>query len=206
MKKLSKFMMLILAISIFQTSQAQDPKMGIRVGLNLARLSAPSENANVVSGVKPNAVFGVYGEFKLIDKLDLGIEGLISGMGGTMKRGYYGTGDATNPYANEINAYYFSLPIVVKYNLYKSLRIIGGGQLDMLLRDKALLRGTDKDDFPFPLIGGNDVALTAGLEFTTKTKWSFQGRYIHGLETITKFSPDTKYRTVQATFAYKLGK
>ncbi|MEY3433510.1 MAG: hypothetical protein RL131_1446 [Bacteroidota bacterium] len=206
MQKILKAMMLILAVSIFSTAWAQDPKMGIRFGLNLASLSIPSKNANIVPGVKPNAVIGVYGEFKLIDKLDLGMEGLISGMGGTMKRGYFGTGSAAYPYANEINAYYFSLPVVLKYNVYKSLRVIGGGQLDMLLRDNVKLRGNDDAVFPFPVIGGNDIALTAGLEFTTKKKFSFQARYIHGLETITKFSPDTKYRTVQATFAYKLGK
>jgi hypothetical protein len=166
---------------------------GFKTGANFSslRLEGVETTTANVDG-KTGFVFGAFETIPLAEKFDLQFEFSYSAMGGTIATGI-GSNDLY-----KLN--YFSIPILLKYSFFDGVKLVGGPQLDFIIKAKRENGGyvynhTDN-------VNSTSVAATFGVE-----KWfgkfiNLQCRYIYGINDVNKTSKTFQYinKGFQATF------
>ena len=151
--------------------------VGAKLGVNLSKFRLPIEYSNYDADWKGGVAGGIFVERKLNDKFALQIDFLYSQMGANVDD------ELGMPHNYRFN--YFSVPLTVKWNFFKSISLIGGPQCDFLLR------ATDRNNFGTDVITNNtkdiDLGWTAGVEGLAAKRYVIGLRYVSGTKDV---SPD----------------
>lgn len=157
---------------------------GLKSGVNFSgfRLKGVDTKLANTSG-KTGFTFGVFEKIPLSESFDFQPEFFYSAQGGTIATGI-GPNDLYR-----LN--YFSMPLLLKYSFFDGVKLVGGPELDFIIKAKRVAGGviynhTDN-------VNATSVAFTAGLE-----KWFgkfivVQGRYIYGINDVNKTSRTFQY-------------
>ena len=161
-------------------------------GFRLAGVETQTANKSGRTGF----VFGVIEKIPLSEKFDLQPEFLYSAMGGKIATGV-GLPD-------EYKLNYFSIPILLKYDFFGGVKLIGGPQLDFIIKAKRINSGhiynhTDN-------INATSVAFTAGAEKWFGKYVMLQCRYMYGINDANKNSQTFQYinKGIQASLGVLL--
>jgi hypothetical protein len=157
---------------------------GFKTGANFSgfRLVGVETQTADASG-RTGFVFGVIEKIPLAEKFDLQLEFLYSAMGGDIATGV-GLKD-------EYKLNYFSIPVLLKFSFFDGVKIIGGPQLDFIIKAKKINGGyiynhTDN-------LNATSVAVTAGLEKWFGKYVMLQARYMYGINDANKTSQTFQY-------------
>ena len=179
---MKKVLLTALAVFAFSFANAQDPKYGVKGGLNMS--------SNSGDGLKSITSFhlGGFAQFKMNDKFAIQPELLYSAQGA---KSDFGT----------LNLNYINIPVMAKYNVADAFSIEAGPQIGFLM--SATFASVDyKDqcnstDFGFNLGAGYDLNETMSLGL----------RYTMGLTNVEKDvagqASNSKNSNIQLSFGYK---
>jgi hypothetical protein len=158
-------------------------------GLRLNGIDTKTANAEGRTGF----VVGAFESIPVDSRFTIQPEFVYSAMGGTISTGI-GPSD-------QYRLNYFSMPILVKYNLSPSFAILGGTQLDFIIKAKKIagdVAYNATDD-----INAASVAVTWGAEYWFGKSIVLQGRYIYGINDVNKTS--TTFQMINKGFQLTLG-
>lgn len=199
MRKLLAAIVAVLLCSsiVFGQKMKQKAAFGFKAGVNVSGFRPAVDYQDVDLGVKLGQVFGAFVQIPVSSKVFVQPEFLYSQMGAKAKSTLWS--DVTFRYN------YFSIPILVKYNVVKSFNVYAGIENDFLIRAR------QKQVYKTSTITYNvkdfDFAYTAGIGTSAK-KWTFDLRYIHGSQDVSAAPGETTFynQAVQVTIGYKLHK
>jgi opacity protein-like surface antigen len=176
-----KLPLIIVWLLLLQIVQAQDnnetafKRFGFRVATNFSHINfakgSPPPTVPIVTNWKAGINIGFFVAVHLTKNLDLQPEYLFSQMGGDVK--------ATN---TSYHFNYFSMPVLLKYQLHKKIFVLAGPQFDMLVGAKKSVNGVSTDithDTEERSIG-----FTAGFEYQLIKSFFVGARYMHGFNHI----------------------
>ncbi|MBL7741531.1 MAG: PorT family protein [Chitinophagaceae bacterium] len=199
MRKLLTAIIAVLFCStiVFGQKMKQKAAFGFKAGVNVSGFRPAIDYQDIDLGPKLGQVFGAFVQIPISARVTIQPEFLYSQMGAKAKSTLWG--DVTFRYN------YFSIPILVKYNVVKSFNIYAGIENDILIRarQKQIYETStityDVKDF--------DFAYTAGIGTSAK-KWTFDIRYIHGSQDVSAAQGENTFynQAVQVTVGYKLHK
>ncbi len=205
MKK--SYVALAIMLASFTGLQAQeynnDAHLGVKAGANFSTLRLGSENVpdGASNGWLVRPVGGFFGNLPFAKRWSFQLEALYSLMGGKYEPG-------ANQAAQTQKLNYLSLPVMLKFHATPKFKVLAGGSWDIMLAAEREddLTGTETDNKDN--LDGDDFAITGGLEFWPAYNWVIQGRYIHGLTKVNKFTfaPENFNQAVQVTLGYRFGK
>lgn len=179
---------LFIGMSFAQTTTKSGKKrwghFGLKSGVNFSslRLSGIDTKSANTSG-RTGFVVGAFEKIPVDEKFDIQPEFLYSSQGGNISTGI-GPSDLY-----KLN--YFSLPILLKYGFFDGVKLIGGPELDFIIKAKRVAGENAYNETDN--INSTSVALTVGFE-----KWFgefvvLQGRYIYGINNVNKKSQTFQY-------------
>lgn len=190
------FIALLLSTSLL----AQKKKwghFGLKTGLNYSSINTDDDVDNKWN---TGFVLGAFVKIPLGKGWGVQPEFLYSAMGGGIETGI--------PPRNDYRLNYFSIPVIIKYKLCKSLNVVAGPQIDFMIQAKRRNSGlTSKvtDDFKESSFNG-----TGGVEWWPTRCLNLGLRYIHGFSNILNDEGNTqnpnnwKNRGVQLTLGISL--
>ena len=155
----------ILTASI---ASAQDIKFGVKAGLNLSKNSTSGTNPFVTStDIKPGFIIGGVIAFDINEKFTIQPEILFVTEGG--KQSYVGIiSDTSRPttydYSQNISLNSLVIPIMVKYNISKSISIDAGPQIGYILSAKSKLDINTANGGK--IYGDNDLSSSSSVLFS----------------------------------------
>jgi hypothetical protein len=182
---IKKLWIAIIAIGIAGTVNAQEVKLGVKLGMNVSSINGG--NANNIDS-KTGFVYGVTAEVLLTEKFSIQPEVLYSQQGAQSR----------NNYTYDLN--YVTLPIMAKYYIANRFSIEAGPQFSFLLKDELIpangsqTANTNAENF--------DLTANIGLGYQLNNKIFFQTRYNLGLISIDE-NPDIKNGVFQMTIGYQ---
>jgi hypothetical protein len=153
-----------LLLFVFNFSNAQLLKIGIKGGVNYANFESPTIQTDALTSYH----LGLLAEIKLLKTVAIQPEVLYSTHGASYK-------NLVQEFKSELG--YMSVPILAKLYLGKTLSLEAGPQFSFLL-SKKVDASTDIKEFDFALAGGLGVKLTERI--------FIQGRYTYGLTELDK--------------------
>jgi len=168
---------------------------GLKTGVNFSTLRLEGiETANVNAEGKAGFVFGGFEKIPLNEQFDLQFEFVYSAMGGTISTGI----GASALY--KLN--YFSFPMLLKYSFFDGVKLIGGPQLDFIVKAKREAGGYVKNFTDN--VNSTSVAITFGAEKWFGNFIVLQCRYISGINDANKNSTTFQYinKGIQATLGF----
>lgn len=199
MRKVSAVVAALLLCTsvVFAQKMKKKAEFGFKAGVNISSFRTAVDYSDFGPDVKLGQVFGGFVQIPVTSRFFIQPEFLYSQLGS--KAGSTIWGEVTFRYN------YFSMPVLLKYNLVKSLNVYVGGEFDFLIRARTVeLYKTstvtnDVNDF--------DFGYTAGLG-TSGKKWTFDARYIHGSRDVSPVPETNTFfnQAVQLTVGYKLHK
>jgi outer membrane protein OmpA-like peptidoglycan-associated protein len=201
-KSFAAFALMLAAASGVQAQDYNnDAHLGLKAGVNFANLRLTDQvPTGASSGWLTRPVGGFFGNIPLAKRWSLQLEGLYSLMGSTYEPG----GSLAS---SKIRTEYISLPLLFKFHATPKLKVLAGGQWDIMLRAKSENDQTGVETDVKDLLAGDDFGLTGGLEFWPAFNWVIQARYIYGLADVAyKFPPTTRNQAIQLTLGYRFGK
>ncbi len=169
----------LLCCSVAVGQKTNKTSVGVKLGVNLSKFRLPVDYPNYDADWKGGLAGGIFVERKLNNKFAIGIDFLYSQMGADVDDGL---GQPQNYRFN-----YFSVPLVAKWNVFKSINIFAGPQCDFLLR------ATNRNNFGTETITNDtkdiDLGWTAGFEGWAANRYVIGLRYISGTKDV---SPDNE--------------
>src|SRR5690554_3531699 len=190
-----KKLLLIVGVAVFTLStQAQEIRMGVKAGLNLASIGGDE-----TGDLKSRTSFHLGGlvEIPISEKFSVPPELLYSAQGAKSEETETFMGQTFN-YETKIKLDYISVPIMAKYYVVDGLAIEAGPQIGFLMSAKADVEASGggesesdsvdiKDDF-----NTLDFGLGLGASYRLDMGVFFGARYNLGLSNINKDSGDFK--------------
>jgi outer membrane protein OmpA-like peptidoglycan-associated protein len=168
--------------------------LGIKTGFNISRFKLDGKIAGVLeSDFRTGYVAGAYVNFPLgKSPFSVQPEFLYSSMGGDLKNEF-------NEKQN-VRLNYFSVPLLLKYQLTRKLTALAGPQVDAIIYGKE----TNKfGDFNVTKAAEEfDAYATWGMEWWPWKNIVLQGRYMHGFK---KVNPVGNFSTNNRGFQLTLG-
>ena len=185
---IKKLCIACIAIAFAGTLNAQDVKIGFKLGMNVA--SVNGSNANNLDS-RTGLVLGATAEIPLSEKFSIQPELLYSAQGAQQR----------DNFKYDLN--YVSLPIMAKYYIANGFSVEAGPQFSFLIKDQLV---------PLDEFGGQprentnaenfDLAANVGLGYQFQSGIFFQTRYNLGLIAISE-NPDIKNGVFQMTLGYQ---
>jgi hypothetical protein len=173
MKKISLFI-LMASISLTslhaQTVTRKKPNWGLKVGMNASNIRVED---GMDSRWKTGLATGAFFNIRTGNKFSLQPEFLYSSMGG---RNLMTTSETS------IRLNYFSVPVLVKYQLSNKFSFVAGPQIDVMIQSK--IKSTDGFDTVTDNFRENSFYGTGGVEFWPIKCFGVTGRYMYGLNNI----------------------
>lgn len=184
---IKKLCIAIIAIVSVGTVNAQDVRLGIKLGTNISSING--SNANNLDS-RTGFIIGATAEVPLADKFSIQPELLYSAQGAQVR----------DNFKYDLN--YISLPIMAKYYIAEGFTVEAGPQFSFLIKDQivptdqngGMAANTDAENF--------DLAANIGLGYQFKSGIFFQTRYNLGLVAISE-NPDIKNGTFQMTLGFQ---
>ena len=184
---LKKLCFAIVAIFFVSKINAQDVRLGIKVGMNVA--SVNGSNANNIDS-RTGFIIGATAEIPFSDRFSIQPEVMYSAQGAQQR----------NNFKYDLN--YMSVPLIAKYYIAKGFSLEAGPQFSFLIKDQLVpidqnggpVENTNAENFDF---GAN-----FGLGYQLKNGIFFQTRYSLGLIAITE-NPDIKNGALQMTLGFQ---
>ncbi|MCI2230263.1 PorT family protein [Polaribacter sp. MSW13] len=185
---IKKLWITCIATVLVGTVSAQDVKLGLKLGMNIA--SVNGHNANNLDS-RTGFVIGATAEVSLTEKFSIQPELLYSAQGAQQR----------DNFKYDLN--YISLPIMAKYYIAKGFTVEAGPQFSFLIKDQLVpidqysgtgVQNTDAENF--------DLAANFGLGYQSKSGIFFQTRYNLGLVAISE-NPDIKNGVFQITLGFQ---
>lgn len=198
---MKKILFLFFFVGLFQISMAQSVAIGLKGGLNFAKL-----DGNLSAGANYNNRTGYHaGAFVLVKLSKIGIqpEVILSKQGSTI---------SVNSQNLNSNYSYINVPIILKLYTVAGINIQVGPQFGFL--------ASAKQDIPNPLNGtittedvksqlkGSDISAALGLGWDLPFGLCVDARYNLGLTKINNSagSSDAKNQVIQVSVGYKFFK
>lgn len=182
---IKKLWIACIAIALAGTVNAQEVKLGVKLGMNVSSING--NNANNIDS-KTGWVLGATAEVSLTDKFSIQPELLFSQQGAKSR----------NNYTYDLN--YITLPIMAKYYIADGFTVEAGPQFSFLVKDELVpdnggaTANTDAENF--------DLTANLGLGYQLNNGIFFQTRYNLGLVAISE-NPDVKNGVFQMTLGYQ---
>lgn len=184
---IKKLCVAIIAMGMVGVVNAQEVKLGVKLGMNISSLNGNQDNLDPKDGW----VLGATAEVALTEKFSLQPE-LLYSQQGAKSRGNF---------IYDLN--YVTMPIMAKYYIADGFSLEAGPQLSFLVRDELL----SDDDVNFGDLTVNpnsenlDVALNVGLGYRLNKRFSVQTRYSIGTMDVDE-STGLKNGVFQMTVGY----
>ena len=182
---IKKVWIAIIAIGIAGTVNAQDVKLGAKIGMNVSSVNGDPDNLDSKTGW----VLGATAEVSLTEKFSLQPE-LLYSQQGAKQRGNF---------IYDLN--YISVPVMAKYYIAKGFSLEAGPQFSFLVKDELLSdsnnaasANTNAENF--------DFSANLGLGYQLDNGIFFQTRYNLGLTAISE-TPDVKNGVFQMSLGYQ---
>lgn len=165
---MKKIIFTILTLAIITTSYAQ-VNFGLRGGLNL------SDYSNLESDKKTDLYFGAFLSVKLGNLYTLQPE-LTYSKEGTKLKGIYG-----RLRSNTIEANFFSVAVINKFNVAKRAHVVIGPYLDIRMSEN-IEYAYIADDYSYyeSVTNGADIGFIFGLGFDITDSFTIEARYKQG--------------------------
>lgn len=204
------------ALFAFSNLSAQDTRLGVKAGGNIAWLNGDGELSKPVPGFHA----GLFAEIKITEKFAFQPEVFYSHQGGKDEKNEHDGWLQINE-KMRVTLGYINIPVLAKYYVSKKFSIEGGPQLgiNVLARQKFEF---DDNSSGIRIIAGYNMsvkesvkALDFGLAFGTGYDLNdhlfLQARYVIGMTTVHKeindefgnFSPDIKNGVGQISVGYR---
>ena len=182
---IKKLWIAIIAIGIAGTVNAQDVKLGAKIGMNVSSVNGDPDNLDSKTGW----VLGATAEVSLTEKFSLQPE-LLYSQQGAKQRGNF---------IYDLN--YVSLPIMAKYYIAKGFSLEAGPQFSFLVKDE-LISDTNNAASANTNAENFDFSANLGLGYQLDNGIFFQTRYNLGLTAISE-TPDVKNGVFQMSLGYQ---
>ncbi|MEI9909151.1 MAG: porin family protein [Bacteroidota bacterium] len=179
MKK--SFSLLIISLLIQQSVTAQDndnadfKRFGFRAGVNFSHINFAKGVPPPVTPINTNwatgITFGFLMQVHITGDMFFQPEYLYSQTGGEVK---------DNNTVYKLN--YFSLPVLLKYQVHEKFSLLAGPQFDLLIHAKKKVNGNSTDITHDT--EERSLTATAGIEYQLLSSLSLCARYMHGLNHI----------------------
>lgn len=177
-----------------------NPTIGVKTGLNLSTFRTPLSYHNFdPSWDKAGFVAGAYVDLPLNKRFSIQPEFLYSAMGSNV---FTSNGDVRFRYN------YFSIPLLVKFKVSKSWRVLAGVQGDVLFRGRERREDQDVTLTVTDATRDFDFGYTGGIEALISSRFSVIARYIHGTKDVATTANEhtAMNQAVQATVNFALCK
>ena len=187
---MKKLCLLVIGITSAIFSFAQQAKLGVKAGLNIASLKIEDfDNTDSRLGLHA----GLLAHIHLAPQWAVQPELLYSAEGGKVDFG--GGSEAT--YKND----YVNIPVMFQYMFDNGFRIEAGPQLGLLVSSK-IEDENDVEDDADDTFKTTNVSLGVGLNYLSHSGFGFGGRYNHGVSNIAEGNGDAKGRVFQISLFY----
>ena len=182
---IKKLWIAIIAVGIAGTVNAQDVKLGAKIGMNVSSLNGNVDNLDSKTGW----ILGATAEVSLTEKFSLQPE-LLYSQQGAKQRGNF---------IYDLN--YISVPVMAKYYIAKGFSLEAGPQFSFLVKDELLSdsnnaasANTNAENF--------DFSANLGLGYQLDNGIFFQTRYNLGLKEVDT-TTDVKNGVFQMSLGYQ---
>ena len=182
---IKKLWIAIIAVGIAGTVNAQDVKLGAKIGMNVSSINGDPDNLDSKTGW----VLGATAEVSLTEKFSLQPE-LLYSQQGAKQRGSF---------IYDLN--YISVPVMAKYYIAKGFSLEAGPQFSFLVKDE-LLSDTNNAASANTNAENFDLSANLGLGYQLDNGIFFQTRYNLGLTAISE-TPDVKNGVFQMSLGYQ---
>lgn len=195
--KLKPLLILVFAVA-FQATSAQNIELGLKSGINFARLSYPNTNNQFIVGF--NA--GAFAQFK-VKKITLQPEILYSQQGNSVHFTLYSPGGG--PYSANLKSIfnYLNIPIIVKYKLGKVFNVQAGPQLGFVLVAKE--QSTFSSSYQDVKNTNSDFSMVLGVGAEFLPGITIDSRYNAGLTNVAS-TGSAKNQVIQLSVGYRFVK
>jgi hypothetical protein len=182
---IKKLWIACIAIAFAGTVNAQDVKLGAKIGMNVSSLNGNTDNLDSKTGW----VLGATAEISLTEKFSLQPE-LLYSQQGAKQRGNF---------IYDLN--YVSLPVMAKYYIAKGFSVEAGPQFSFLVKDELI---SDSNNAASANTNAENFDLTAnlGLGYQFDNGIFFQTRYNLGLLEVDK-TTEVKNGVFQMSLGYQ---
>ena len=183
---IKKLCIAFFAMGMLGVVQAQDVKLGVKLGMNISSLNGNEDNLDPKDGW----VLGATAEVALTEKFSLQPE-LLYSQQGAKSRGNF---------IYDLN--YVTMPIMAKYYIAEGFSLEAGPQLSFLVRDELVSDSANSGSLTAnPNSENLDVALNFGLGYQLNKRFSVQTRYSLGTIDVDE-STGVKNGVFQMTLGY----
>ncbi len=185
-----KRVLFIAAIAALSVSAFSQAKIGVKAGLNFAKISG--DDVEGLDESRTSGVFGLFTKIDITESIAFQPELLYSMQGGKDNDGTY-------------KLDYFNLPFLMKFYVVEGFSINAGPQIGFLASAKLKIEEDNlgieadvKDDFK-----AIDFALSLGIGYETEMGLCFDARYNIGLSDIPEVdNTNAKNGVLQFTVGY----
>ncbi len=181
----NKFLLAIVSLCIVgittnaQTQEKPKTTFGFKAGVNLSNLNV-KDWAGVESKGRTGVVGGLFIDIPFGRVISVQPEFLYSQMGGKLK----GVTNISQEVDQKLT--YFSIPLLLKFNVSRHFSFLVGPQFDFLSTSQLSYGGTStNNDSKF---NKNDIAATAGIQFWMGRYFGIDARYIYGTKNISHYN------------------
>ena len=180
---MKKKVFVLMLFSICATGFLSAQSFGAKAGLNLSSLGGTNRYDYAL---KPGFHLGGLVDIPIADKMSLQPEALLSFQG-------------SQTWADNINLFYLTIPVLAKYNVWDKVYAEAGPQLGVLLANNI-----DSDTyvtFNDPTVNTLDIGITFGGGYRLNDNLYFQLRFNPGFVNVVK-DYTSKNRVVQISAVY----
>ena len=180
---MKKLCVAIIAMGIAGLVNAQEVKIGVKVGMNISYLNGNEDNLDAQDGW----VLGGTAEIALTEKFSLQPEFLYSQQGAQDRENFL------------YDLKYMTMPIIAKYYIAEGFSLEAGPQISFLIKDEILSKTSDATLNPNS--ENIDIAMNLGLGYQLNKRFSVQTRYSIGIMDVDK---EAKFKNgvLQLTVGY----
>lgn len=182
---IKKLWIACIVIALSGTVNAQDVKLGVKLGMNVSSVNGNQDNLDSKTGF----VLGATAEVSLTKHFSIQPE-LLYSQQGAKQRGSF---------IYDLN--YVSLPIMVKYYIARGFSVEAGPQFSFLVKDE-LISDSNNEASANTNAENFDFSANLGLGYKLDNGIFFQTRYNLGLTSISD-TPDVKNGVFQMSLGYQ---
>lgn len=192
MKKLNAFVW--LGLVCLQVSAQEDPKFGLKGGLNVATLNySDNTDADWRTGFHLGGLAHVH----LTPSFSLQPEVYYSSQGGKVPNEF-------GPGTVNLNLSYINVPFLLQYNFANGFRLQGGPQVGFLVGVSDKINDVEQNRLSTTNFKSVEVALPLGLSYLGYSGFGVDTRFNLGLSNIRKATPPTARNNVFQVGAFYL--